>query len=160
MNVVLWILAVLLIAIGFIGIIVPVLPGLVFVFAGLLIAAWVDDFQRVGWLPISILGILTLLSFVADIVATGLGAKKAGASREAVIGAAIGTVIGLFFGISGIFAGPFLGAAVGEYRANRDLVKAGKVGYGTLFGLVIAVAMKIALALTMIGVFVTAYFMK
>jgi len=160
MNTALWMLAVLLVIVGLLGIVLPALPGTVLVFAGLLVAAWIDGFEKVGWLPLAFLGVLTALSFVADLVATGAGAKKAGASKQAVIGGAIGTVVGIFFGIVGIFVGPFIGAAAGELLANQDLVKAGKVGYGTLLGLVLGAAMKIALALAMIGVFVTAYMVE
>jgi uncharacterized protein YqgC (DUF456 family) len=157
MNTLLWILSILLVIVGLVGIIVPALPGPVLVFGGLLMAAWIDGFEKVGWVPLMVLGALTALSFLADLMATGVGAKKAGASKQAVIGATIGTVVGIFFGIVGVFVGPFMGAAAGEFLANRNLVKAGKVGYGTLFGLVLGAALKIALALTMIGVFVTAY---
>jgi hypothetical protein len=158
MTVLLWIIAGMLVVAGILGTVAPALPGPVLVFAGLLMAAWIDGFENVGWAPLTVLGVLTALSFVADIVATGAGAKKAGASKQAVIGAAIGTIVGIFFGIIGIFAGPFVGAAAGEFLAKRDLIRAGKVGYGTLFGLVLGAAMKIALALAMVGVFVTAYF--
>jgi len=158
MTVLLWIIAGMLVVAGILGTVAPALPGPVLVFAGLLMAAWIDGFENVGWAPLTVLGVLTALSFVADIVATGAGAKKAGASKQAVIGAAIGTIVGIFFGIIGIIAGPFVGAAAGEFLAKRDLIRAGKVGYGTLFGLVLGAAMKIALALAMVGVFVTAYF--
>jgi uncharacterized protein YqgC (DUF456 family) len=100
---------------------------------------------------------LTGLSFVVDFAATGAGAIKAGASRQAVVGATIGSVVGIFFGFVGVFVGPFAGAAIGEFLAKRDLVRAGEIGYRTLFGLVLGAASKIALALAMIGVFVIAY---
>ena len=157
MTIFLWIVAGILVIAGIIGTVAPALPGPVLVFAGLLMAAWIDGFEKVGWVPLGVLGVLTALSFAADILATGAGAKKAGASKQAVIGATIGTFAGVFFGIVGVFVGPFLGAAAGELLAKRDLVRAGQVGYGTLFGLVIGAAMKIALALAMVGVFVTAY---
>ena len=157
MTILLWIIAVILVIAGLVGTVMPALPGPVLVFAGLLMAAWIDGFEKVGWIPLIVLGVLTALSFVTDIVATGAGAKKAGASKQAVIIAVIGSVVGIFFGIIGIFVGPFLGAAIGEYLADRDLVRAGTVGYGTLFGMVLGAAMKIALALAMVGVFVTAY---
>ncbi|NTW57575.1 MAG: DUF456 family protein [Nitrospirae bacterium] len=160
MAALLWIIAGVLVVAGIIGTMVPVLPGSVLVFAGLLMAAWIDGFEKVGWVPLTVLGVLTALTFLADIAATGAGAKKAGASRQAVIGSTIGTVVGMFFGIVGIFVGPFAGAAAGEFLAKRDLVRAGKVGYGTLFGLVLGAATKIALALAMVGVFVTAYLVE
>ena len=160
MTVLLWIVAGVLVIAGIIGTVAPVLPGSALVFAGLLMAAWIDGFEKVGWVPLTVLGVLTALTFLADIAATGAGAKKAGASKQAIIGATIGTVVGIFFGIIGIFVGPFVGAAAGEFLAKRDLVRAGKVGYGTLFGLVLGAAMKIALALAMVGVFVTAYLVE
>jgi len=160
MTVLLWIIAGVLVVVGIIGTVAPALPGPVLVFAGLLMAAWIDGFEKVGWAPLTVLGVLTALTFVADIVATGAGAKKAGASKQAIIGATIGTIVGIFFGIIGIFVGPFLGAAAGEFLAKRDLVRAGKVGYGTLFGLVLGAAMKIALALAMVDVFITAYLVE
>jgi uncharacterized protein YqgC (DUF456 family) len=157
MTLFLWSIAVLLVVAGIVGTVVPVLPGPVLVFAGLLLAAWIDGFEKVGWIPLLVLGVLTALSFLADLAATGAGAKKAGASKQAVIGAMIGSFVGIFFGIVGIFVGPFAGAAAGEFLAKRDLVRAGQVGYGTLFGLVLGAALKIALVLAMVGVFVTAY---
>jgi uncharacterized protein YqgC (DUF456 family) len=160
MTTLLWILAVLLVIIGLVGIVVPALPGPVLVFAGLLLAAWIDGFEKVGWVPLIILGALTALSFLADLLATGAGAKKAGASKQAVIGAAVGTVVGIFFGIAGIVAGPFIGAVIGEFLAERDLVRAGRVGYGTMIGLILGAAMKVAIALAMIGVFATAWLVE
>jgi hypothetical protein len=160
MAALLWLIAGVLVVAGIIGTMVPVLPGSVLIFAGLLMAAWIDGFEKVGWVPLTVLGVLTALTFLADIVATGAGTKIAGASKQAVIGSTIGTVVGMFFGIVGIFVGPFAGAAAGEFLAKRDLVRAGKVGYGTLFGLVLGAATKIALALAMVGVFVTAYLVE
>ncbi len=157
MHTLLWILAVLLVLGGLVSLVLPVLPGVLLVFAGLFTAAWADGFVRVGWITLAVLGALTALSFVLDALAQAAGAKRAGASRQAVAGAVIGSVAGIFFGIIGIFAGPFLGAAAGEFLANRDLVKAGRVGYGTLLGIVLGAALKIALALAMIGLFVTVY---
>lgn len=160
MEIALWILAALMVIAGFVGIVFPALPGPALVFAGLLTAAWIDGFEKVGWVPLTVLGALTALSFLADFLATGAGAKKAGASRQAVIGAALGTIVGIFFGIIGMFVGPFLGAAAGEFLAERDLLRAGKIGYATLLGLVLGVAAKIALAMAMLGVFVTAYLVE
>jgi len=97
-----WALAVALIVIGVIGTFLPVLPGAALVFGGMLLAAWIDGFQRVGWMTLVILGVLTALVFAVDIVSGFLGAKRVGASKLAIVGAAIGTVVGLFFGIIGV----------------------------------------------------------
>jgi len=157
MTTALWILAVLLVIAGFAGTVLPALPGTVLVFAGLLLAAWLQDFTRVGGITIAILGALTLLSFVADFVASAVGAQRAGASRGAIIGAAIGTVVGIPFGIPGLLAGPFLGAVVGELAARPDILQAGKVGIGAWVGFVVGTLLKLALAFAMVGIFIVAY---
>jgi uncharacterized protein len=127
------------------------------VFGGLLIAAWIDHFQKVGWITLTVLFLLMLLTFAIELVAAGLGAKRVGASKMAVFGAAVGTVVGLFFNIPGLLLGPFVGAALGEYLSRRDLRQAGRVGIGTWIGLILGTAGKLAVIFVMVGLFVLAY---
>lgn len=153
----LWLLALLLVLAGLAGAVLPALPGAPLVFGGLLLAAWIDGFAKVGWFPLVVIGLLAALTFVVDLGATALGAKRVGASPLALAGAAVGTVAGIFFGFVGVLVGPFAGAALGEYAARRDLRQAGKVGLGTWLGIVLGSAAKIALLLAMIGVFAVAW---
>ncbi len=155
-----WVVAVALIVTGVIGTVLPVLPGVVFVFGGMLLAAWIDDFQRIGWITLTILGFLTVLVFVIDVVAALLGAKRVGASRLAVAGAAIGTLVGMFFGIPGILIAPFVGAVIGEFMARGQLEPAARVGFGTWIGMVVGALAKLAVVLAMLGVFVIGYFIN
>jgi uncharacterized protein YqgC (DUF456 family) len=129
----------------------------VFVYGGLLLAAWVDDFSKVGTLPIIILGILTAATFVIDFIAGIFGAKRAGASKLAIIGAAIGTIAGLFAGFIVVLIGPLIGAAIGEFLARRDLLRAGQVGFATWIATLLATLVRIAVVFTMIGIFIAAY---
>lgn len=160
MTTVLWILAVLLVIAGIAGIVLPALPGVVLVFLGLLLAAWAEGFQAIGWVTISILAGMTVLALLADAAAAMLGVKRAGASRSAIAGSMIGTVAGLFFGIPGIIIGPFVGAAVGEYLARRDMAQAGRAGFGTWAGIILGTAVKLALAFSMIALFLVSYFLN
>lgn len=153
----LWIIAVILVLVGLAGTVLPALPGAPLVFLGLLIAAWADGFQKVGWFPLTLLGVLTAGTFAVDFLATSLGAKRVGASYLAIGGAVVGTIVGLFLGIPGLLLGPFVGAVVGEYIARRDLRQAGRVGLGTWLGLVLGTAAKLGLIFLMIGLFVFAY---
>ena len=157
MTPLLWLACLLLVGVGMAGILLPALPGVPLVFAGLLLAAWGDGFEHVGPWTIAALGFLTLLGFVVDFVAGSLGAKRAGAGREAVIGAALGTFVGLFFGIPGIVFGPFAGAVLGELMARRSLGQAGRAGVATWLGFVFGIGVKLVLAFTMLGIFVLAY---
>jgi uncharacterized protein YqgC (DUF456 family) len=157
MTTLLLLLGGLLVLVGFAGTILPALPGTPLVFAGLLVAAWAEGFEKVGWITLTILALLTILSLVIEVMATSMGAKKVGASWKAMLGAALGTIVGLFFGIPGLLLGPFIGAVLGEYIALRDWRQAGKVGLGTWLGLLFATAAKIALSFAMVGIFVASY---
>lgn len=158
MTTALWILAIVLVMAGLAGTVLPALPGTLLVFAGLLLAAWLQNFTEVGGITIAVLGVLTLLSFVVDFAASAVGAQRVGASRGAIVGAAIGTVVGIPFGIIGLLAGPFVGAVVGELAAGPNILKAGKVGIGTWVGFVVGTLLKLALAFAMVGIFAVAYF--
>ena len=153
-----WIVAAALVVIGLAGTILPALPGVPLVFAGLVIAAWIGDFQKIGWPTLTILAVLTALAIAADFIATLLGAKRAGASRLALAGAAIGSIVGLFFGLLGIFVFPFVGAVVGELIARQRLNQAARVGVATWLGMLLGALAKLSLAITMLGVFFISYF--
>jgi len=150
-------LAALLVILGLAGTVLPALPGALFVFAGLLLAAWADGFTHVGWLALTIIGALGLLSIAIDLIASVLGARRVGASPLALAGATVGALAGLFFGVPGIVFGPFVGAVLGELAARRDLLQAGKVGLGTWLGLVVAAIAKLVIAFAMIAVFAMVY---
>lgn len=159
-NTLLWVLAVGLMMVGLAGTILPMMPGVPLVFAGILLAAWIDGFSRVGVPTLIVLGVLTLLSFLLEYAAAALGAKRAGASRQAITGAAIGTFAGLFFGLPGLLVGPFAGAAIGELVARGGASRAVGVGVGAWIGFAIGSIAKLAIAFTMIGVFVAVYLLN
>lgn len=157
MTFALWSLAVLLILVGVVGTLVPILPGAVIVFLGMLLAAWLDSFERVGPWTLSVLAAITVLVYVVDFAGGAVGAQRLGASRRAVWGAALGALVGIFFGLPGILIGPFAGAVLGEYTVQKSLREAGKAGAGAWVGLALAAAAKIALVFVMLALFVTAY---
>ncbi|MCX7555572.1 DUF456 domain-containing protein [Xanthomonadaceae bacterium JHOS43] len=155
-SILLYILGGLLIAVGLAGVVLPALPGVPLMFAGMVLVAWGGDFIRLGWGIVTLLGVLTMLSILADLIANLLGAQRAGASRLALAGAALGTVIGLFFGLAGIVLGPFVGAVIGELAHGRHGGTAAKVGVGTWIGLLLGTVAKIAIAFVMLGIFALA----
>jgi len=152
----------ILVLVGLAGTILPVLPGLPLVFLGMLIAAWAGGFAQVGVGTLVALGVLTLLSVAVDFWAAAVGARRVGASRLAIIGAVVGTLFALFLGPLGLFVGPFLGAVAGELIHGRRLDQAGvgqatRVGFGTWLGIVFGIALKLMLALAMLGLFAWAW---
>ncbi len=83
----LWVLCVALIAVGLAGTVLPLLPGTVLVWAGIVLGAWIDDFARVGSTTVVVVSVLAVLAWVLDYVAGLMGAQKAGASKQALLGA-------------------------------------------------------------------------
>ena len=155
----LWLLlAAVLVCVGLAGSVLPALPGVPLVFAGLLLAAWAEDFERVSWVTLVVLGMFTLISFVIDFAATALGAKRVGATRLAIAGALIGTIAGVFLGLPGLILGPFVGAVTGEMLSHGKMQQAARAGLATWMGLIFGTLAKLALVFTMLGVFALAYF--
>ena len=160
-----YVLAVVLVVVGIAGTVLPALPGLPLVFAGMLLAAWAGGFEQVGGWTIAVLALLTLLSLGIDLMATAMGAKRVGASKPALIGAVLGTFAGLLFGIVGVFVGPFVGALLGELVwlrgvGGRQLGQATKVGLGTWLGIVVGTVLKLGVAFVMVGLFAAAWIIK
>ena len=157
--VLLWILALFLVLTGLAGVILPALPGAPLLFAGLLLAAWIEDFAYVGPTTLVILGLLAVLGYLVDFLASAFGAKRFGASPRAAWGAAIGALVGLLFGLPGVLLGPFFGAVAAELSLRRDWRASGRAGLGATVGLALGAAAKMALAFSMLGVFLAVRFL-
>jgi len=155
-NILWYVIAGIIIAVGLVGSILPNLPGIPVMFGGMLLAAWVGHFEKIPVWVIVFLGVLAAFSILFDFLAGTWGAKRYGASKAAVWGAFIGTIVGLFFGIPGIILGPFVGAVIGQLASGSRVDHAARVGVGTWIGLVIGTAIKIATAFMMLGTFALA----
>ena len=152
----LWILSAALVLLGLAGTVLPVLPGTMLVWGGIVLGAWIDDFTRVGMSTVVVVSVLAVLAWGLDYVAGFMGAQRAGASKLALLGAAVGTVLGLFMGLLGVFFMPLVGAAVGEYLARKDQTRAVKAGVATWIGIMLGLIAKVVLAFIMVGIFVAA----
>jgi uncharacterized protein YqgC (DUF456 family) len=147
-----WILAVLVVIAGLAGTVIPAIPGVPLVFAGLFIGAWIGQFETISWLTIGVLAFLTLVAWVVDFIAGAFGSRYLGASSRAFWGATIGAIVGLFFGLPGIILGPFIGAVIGELSGGAGVISSGRAGIGAWIGMVVATAVKLAIAFLMIGI--------
>ncbi len=152
-----YIIAAVLVIVGVLGTILPALPGLPLVFAGLLLAAWTDGFQHVSGWTMGVLGVITALAMTLDFIAGLMGTKLAGASKWAMLGAAVGTVVGIFFGLIGLILGPFVGALIAELIYREDLREASKAGFGAWLGLLMGTVAKVGAIFTMLAIFASAW---
>ena len=158
-QIILLIASTIIVIIGMVALVLPLVPGPLLIFTGLVLAAWGENFEYTGAGTIVILAVLMILAHALDLVAGGLGAKRFGASPRAGVGAVIGAIAGIFFGFPGIIIGPFIGAVIGQLTVKSDIQAAGKAGIGAWIGLVFGTALKVALGFSMIGVFILSRFL-
>jgi uncharacterized protein len=153
-----WSIAALLVVLGFVGLLVPILPGIALIFSGLLLGAWIDDFARVSGVTMIVIGVITLLAWVIDFFASYFTAKKAKASKLALFGTLIGAVVGILGGVIGLIIGPVIGAVVGELISRKNSNDAARVGVAAGLGFVVALVAKLLLAILMMLIFTYTYF--
>jgi len=148
-------LALVLMAVGLAGTVVPALPGIVLVFGAALLYALLTGFDRVGVGHVVVFAALTALALLLGFAAHALGARAFGATRWGVVGAAVGLLIGLLFaGPVGLILGPLLGAIALEALSGQPLRQAARSGVGALLGFVLGTAAELTLALVIVISFV------
>ncbi len=146
-------LALFLMLIGFVGSVVPLLPGpplvLIAAFAHRL---WFGEHSASGFVLLC-LTLLTAVALVLDHFASVFGAKRFGATWRGLLGAFVGGVIGIFFNIPGIILGPFVGAMLFEMLGGYKIDKASHAGVGATLGVFAGIIGKCALSIVMIALF-------
>jgi uncharacterized protein YqgC (DUF456 family) len=154
MEVFWWLLAVVVMALGLIGTVIPVLPGTTIILAAAVVHRVALGADRsVGWTALIAMLLLTLLTYAIDAAAGYLGARRFGATKWGLVGCAAGAVIGLFFGLFGLFVGPVVGAIAGELIGGKEIMKAGRAGWGTFLGGLAGMIAKLFIGLIMIVIF-------
>ncbi|HEX4241961.1 MAG TPA: DUF456 family protein [Steroidobacteraceae bacterium] len=153
MDGLLYLIAAALVVAGLCGAVVPILPGIPLMFGGMWLAAAVDRYRHVGTGWLLLIGLVGSAGMVFEVIAGALGAKRVGASRQAVWGALIGTCVGLFLGLPGILLGPFAGAVIGQLSVERSVTRAAEVGVGAWVGLIFGAVAKLTASLVMLGLF-------
>jgi uncharacterized protein YqgC (DUF456 family) len=149
-----WLIAILLMAAGLIGTVLPVFPGTtIILFAAVLHRIMLGPAKSISWTVVIILVLLTLISYALDFAGGYWGARKFGASRWGMLGATVGAIIGIFFGLVGLFVGPVIGAIAGEFVGGKRMIAAGKAGWGSLLGTLGGMIGKLLIALAMIVIF-------
>lgn len=157
MNILLLIIGFLIVLTGIIGSILPVLPGPLASWFGLLLL-YLTEAIPIDWTVLGItLGIAILVSII-DYVLPILGTKKFGGSNYGVNGSMIGLIFGIFVGPMGIIVGPFLGAFFGELlKDHKDSKKAFKAAIGSFIGFLSSTLLKLAVCLVFAGMYIATF---
>ena len=153
MDTVLYVIAAALILTGLVGAVVPALPGIPLIFAGIWLIARIDQYRHLGPWWLAGIAMVGAVGLTIDLVAGALGARRLGASRRAVWGALLGTLVGLFFGLPGLLLGPFFGAVLGELAAGSSILRSAHVGASAWIGLIFGTLTKLVASLIMVALF-------
>lgn len=142
-------LAIIFAIVGCIGCIIPVLPGVMLTYAGVLCLYFVEGVEYpLRW--IIIFGILTLVVSLLDYILPSMMTKRFGGTKAGERGAMAGVIAGIFFGPIGIIVAPFIGAVVAELiydSSNRE--RAFKSGLGSFLSFFVGTGLKLCVAVWM-----------
>ncbi len=143
--------ALLLVAIGIVGCIVPIIPGVALAYAGLL-CSYFCSFSTVPTSAVWIFLLLTVAVSLADYFLPAYMTKLFGGTKAGMRGATAGLIVGIVFGnILGAIAGPFVGAVIGELMHDgSDTSRALKIGFGSFLSFIVGTGMKLALSIAML----------
>ena len=156
-------LGVVLLFLGLAGSILPILPGPFLIWLGALIWAWGNDFQKVSWPLLLLLGLMTIVAWASDLFLNTVVSRRAGASWKSIGAAIIGGFAGslLLSGwipvlgtILGAAAGAMIGMWLSEYLDKRDWTAALRAVRAYVASMALSAALELALSLTMLGIFV------
>ena len=140
---------------GLLGAVIPVLPGTIISYAGLLCISF-SSYSELSMATLVVWGVIAVAVIVMDYVLPGYFSKKFGGTKAGVIGATVGTIAGIFFGPLGIILGPFVGAVVGELLAEKlTFEEALKVGFGSMMSFLVGTLFKLV-----VGGFLLYYIIK
>ena len=160
------ILAVLLVALGLAGSVIPVLPGPFLIWLGALVYAWASDFTVIGWGMLTVLLVLAVAAWWSDLFLSTVMSRRAGASWKAILGAIVGGLVGamLLSGVPifGTILGALLGAMAGmwivEYfdKGNHEAATTAVQAY--VGSVLVAALVEMVIALLMVGIIVARVF--
>ena len=154
MDILLAILAAFFMFLGIVGSFLPILPGPLTSWVGLLILHLTDAIPM-NWTFLGITLFFAILVWLLDYVIPALGTKKFGGSRAGMIGTTIGLFVGLLSPIpGGIIIGPFFGALIGELANKADSDTAIKAAFGSFLGFITSTFLKFVVAIIYLGLYI------
>lgn len=143
MDTTLGVIAIVCGIIGLLGAVLPVLPGTIVSFLGLVCVSF-SSYSELSTLTLTLWGFISVAVIVMDYVLPGYFSRRFGATRAGTIGATVGTLLGVFCGPMGIILGPFVGAVVGELLAEQlSFKEALSVGFGSMMSFLVGTLFKL-----------------
>ena len=155
MDIFLVIISLFLMILGLVGSFLPVLPGPLTSWVGLLVLHFTNGIELSKTFIFTTL-IFAIIIWLLDYVIPAIGTKRFGGSKSGMVGTTLGLVIGLISPIPfGIIIGPFVGAFIGEMLHKEDINRASKAAFGSFLGFITSTFLKFIVAIVYFGFFIT-----
>jgi uncharacterized protein YqgC (DUF456 family) len=146
-------LGVISIIAGLFGVFLPVLPGTPLIFTGALLLDYARGWSLFGLGWLTVMGVLTLISVVADVWLSNMAAKRGGASWLALlVGLVLGMVGLVLLPPFGLVIGSVVGVAGTEWLRERNSGRALQAGGSWVIGWVLGRAFEVVVALVMLAI--------
>ena len=143
MDTTLGVIAIICGIIGLLGAVLPVLPGTIISYIGMLCVSFIS-YSELSLFSLVVWGFISISIILMDYLLPGYFSKKFGGTKAGVTGATIGTIAGIFFGPLGIIFGPFVGAVIGEMLAEKlTFNQALTVGFGSMLSFLVGTLFKL-----------------
>lgn len=155
MDLILIVIGLFLVILGIIGSVLPVLPGPMTGWIGLLLL-FLTSTIPINYYLLGITFFVALLILILDYIIPGIGAKKFGGSKKGANGATLGLIIGLLLPIPlGFVIGAFAGAFIGELIHDpKDLKRAIRSAFGSFMGFLASTTMKLFASIIFLVIFI------
>ena len=133
MEVLWWLLIVVAFLVGFVGVIVPVIPSILLFWIGFIIYHFALDSSNLGWIFWVTAAVVTILVLFSEIIANSIFVKRFGGTRAGEYAAVIGVLIGTFvYPPIGIIVVPIIAVFIVEYYQSKDHKKSIRASIGSL----------------------------
>lgn len=154
MDILLVVISALIMLIGILGSFLPIIPGPLTSWIGLLVLHFAKAVpMNKSFLIITL--VIAIIIWTLDYVIPALGTKRFGGSKYGMIGTSIGLIIGLIAPIpGGIIIGPFIGALLGELLNKKDTKSATKAAFGSFLGFLTSTFIKFIVTVIYLGLFI------
>jgi len=148
MDLLLLIVSLLLCLIGIVGSFLPIIPGPLTSWLGILLlylTSAVEFNLNFVLITFTVAVSVGILDYIIPI----LGVKKLGGSRSGQIGTTVGLIVALIIlGPIGIIIGPFIGALLGEMSTNKSIKDSLKPAFGSFIGVIAGSVIKFLISLS------------
>lgn len=143
---------------GIVGSFLPILPGPITGWFGLLLL-YSTKIIPSDWTFLGITLAIAILIWVMDYLIPAMGTKRFGGSKYGVYGTTVGLIIGLLSPIPfGILIGAFFGALIGELLYDsKDTNRAIKASFGAFLGFLASATIKFSVATVYVILFVVKF---